>query len=92
MPTEKEIYCHECSKAGGAETAIYHLPPICEKRKTEWDNPDEIELRENQDYWILFPDNQTSKSRYIKGGWKPYGNRMLSNTFMVAEIKPPAAP
>lgn len=25
----KEIYCHECSKAGGAERAIYHLPPAC---------------------------------------------------------------
>lgn len=25
----KEVYCHECSKAGGAERAIYHLPPAC---------------------------------------------------------------
>ena len=30
--------------------------------------------------------------RYIKDGWKPYGNRMLSNTFMVSEIKPPEPP
>lgn len=22
-------YCHACSKAGGADRAIYHLPPIC---------------------------------------------------------------
>ncbi len=26
---QKEIYCHPCSKAGGAERAIYHLPPAC---------------------------------------------------------------
>lgn len=24
-----EEYCHECSKSGGAERAIYHTPPIC---------------------------------------------------------------
>ena len=24
-----DVYCHECSKAGGAERAIYHLPPVC---------------------------------------------------------------
>ncbi len=26
---KKEIYCHECSKAGGADMPIYHLPPEC---------------------------------------------------------------
>jgi hypothetical protein len=26
---EKEVYCHACSKAGGAERPIYHLPPPC---------------------------------------------------------------
>lgn len=24
-----DVYCHECSKAGGASMPIYHLPPIC---------------------------------------------------------------
>ena len=24
-----EVYCHECSKAGGAERAIYHAAPAC---------------------------------------------------------------
>ena len=28
-PPKREVYCHGCSKAGGAETPIYHLPPIC---------------------------------------------------------------
>lgn len=23
------VYCHACSVAGGADTAIYHLPPVC---------------------------------------------------------------
>lgn len=23
------VYCHECSKAGGAERPIYHEPPAC---------------------------------------------------------------
>lgn len=26
---QEEIYCHECSKAGDAETAIYHGAPAC---------------------------------------------------------------
>ena len=26
---QKTVYCHECSKAGGAERPIYHLPPVC---------------------------------------------------------------
>ncbi len=25
----EEVYCHGCSKAGGAERAIYHLAPVC---------------------------------------------------------------
>ncbi len=25
----KEVYCHVCSKAGGANMPIYHEPPIC---------------------------------------------------------------
>ena len=25
----KMIYCHECSKAGGADKPVYHLPPVC---------------------------------------------------------------
>ncbi len=25
----EEVYCHACSKSGGAEMAIYHLPPVC---------------------------------------------------------------
>ena len=28
-PEPKEVYCHECSKAGGAGMPIYHLPPAC---------------------------------------------------------------
>ncbi len=28
-PQAKEIYCHACSIAGGAEMPIYHLPPVC---------------------------------------------------------------
>ena len=24
-----EEYCHACSKAGGAEKGISHLPPVC---------------------------------------------------------------
>ena len=27
-----EIYCHECSKAGGAHCPIYHAPPACSGR------------------------------------------------------------
>lgn len=27
--TDKHIYCHGCTVAGGAERAIYHLPPAC---------------------------------------------------------------
>lgn len=23
------VYCHECSKAGGADRAIHHAPPAC---------------------------------------------------------------
>ena len=30
VPVEgREIYCHECSRAGEAGQAIYHLPPAC---------------------------------------------------------------
>jgi len=25
------VYCHECSKAGSADRAIYHEPPICKQ-------------------------------------------------------------
>lgn len=25
----KSVYCHACSEAGGADRAIYHLPPAC---------------------------------------------------------------
>lgn len=25
----KMVYCHECSKAGGASLPIYHAPPKC---------------------------------------------------------------
>jgi len=33
LEDQKTVYCHECSKAGGAECAIYHLPPRCETTK-----------------------------------------------------------
>jgi len=29
----EEIYCHECSKAGGAGKAIYHAAPACKPTK-----------------------------------------------------------
>ena len=29
---QSEVYCHECSKAGGADMPIYHLPPACSGR------------------------------------------------------------
>lgn len=29
---QKEVYCHECSKAGGSETGIHHLPPVCKEK------------------------------------------------------------
>lgn len=25
----EEVYCHECSKGGGAERPIYHAAPAC---------------------------------------------------------------
>jgi hypothetical protein len=28
IPRE-EVYCHACSKAGGANMPIYHLAPVC---------------------------------------------------------------
>lgn len=27
---EPEVYCHECSKAGGSHAAVYHIGPPCE--------------------------------------------------------------
>ena len=29
---QEKVYCHECSKAGGADMPIYHGPPICKVR------------------------------------------------------------
>lgn len=26
---KKEIYCHACSEAGGADRPVYHEPPAC---------------------------------------------------------------
>lgn len=31
----KMIYCHACSKAGGAGMPIRHLPPACKEKKSE---------------------------------------------------------
>lgn len=28
-PKCRPVYCHECSKAGGADMPIYHVPPAC---------------------------------------------------------------
>jgi hypothetical protein len=29
----KEVYCHPCSKAGGANMPLYHLPPVCKEKE-----------------------------------------------------------
>ncbi len=26
---QEEVYCHECSKSGGASMPVYHAPPVC---------------------------------------------------------------
>ena len=101
-PMQMNEMFDECSKAfeSGFQICKYlknqcDCEPFqsCEKCKTEWRDPNIDKPKHGIEYWILFKDDQISRSRFHNAvGWMPYGNKLSNKNFMFAEIKPPPKP
>jgi hypothetical protein len=80
------VYCHECSKAGGADRAIYHEPPACTPESPAKEQPGEQIIAGDQlaephpcpcrfdGLGMLLKD--TECFYHAKQGWVPVSERL----------------